>query len=445
MDTIQEIYKLYLECNGVVSTDSRRVESGSLFFALKGDNFDGNDYAQMALERGAKYAIVSKQELAQKEGCHYVEDTLTALQRLATYHRKQCHIPIVGITGTNGKTTTKELLAGIMQNVGDCLYTEGNLNNHIGVPLTLLRLQPQHTSAIIEMGASKRGDIKELVEIAHPTMGVITNIGKAHLQGFGSQEGILATKSELFDFLSTHNHPFVLNHDDSLLSAKWSKGYLFSYGTKPVAEDSYIQGEVIDLDPYLTIRIRTSNNVYVLHSHLVGSYNLYNILAAFTIAMALGVDPKYAIKGIESYHPSNHRSQLIIGKEDKRIIADAYNANPSSMIVALQNLLSTPAKHKIAILGDMKELGDDSRYEHQAIINWLSLHPDITPLLCGSELSNIAPHRMAHFDTSDDLLRYLEEESVNLSPDTLILLKGSHSTALERVLPILRHLIGYKE
>lgn len=425
-----------------VSTDSRNVEPHSLFIALKGDRFDGNQYALSALEKGAKYAIVSDPTLACEEGCYYVADTLKALQGLARHHRQQFQIPVIAITGTNGKTTTKELLAAIMQEVGPCLYTQGNLNNHIGVPLTLLRLRAEHTSAIIEMGASKPGDIKELVEIAEPTLGLITNIGKAHLEGFGSQEGILATKSELFDYLTAHHHPFVLNLDDPLLSAKWDTGNCTSYGTKLHNRPHYMRGQVISNGPLLALQVESSGQSLEVQTHLVGNYNTHNVLAALSLATSIGVDLQLAIKGVERYQPANHRSQLISGTEARRIIADAYNANPSSMMVALQNLLTTSATHKVAILGDMKELGTASRSEHLALIHWLEQHPQITPLLCGEELCQVAESGMKSFANTEALLHYLQNDIAPLEADTLILLKGSHSTALEKVLPTLQQLIN---
>ena len=438
---IEELYRCYLECGMEVSTDSRRVGEGVLFVALVGDRFDGNEYALSALENGAKYAVVSRPDLAKEEPrCLLVEDTLVALQTLASHHRDQFpHLQVLGITGTNGKTTTKELTAAILTHAKvPTLYTEGNLNNHIGVPLTLLRLRPEHQVAIIEMGASKRGDIKELVEIAHPNVGVITNVGRAHLEGFGSQQGILETKSELFDYLRAHQGKILLNIDDPLLRERWQGSESIAFG---LTNHAAIQGAKVVCDPYLKMELLINGISQPVTSQLVGKYNAYNLLAASALATSCGISPKQVAVAIATYHPSNHRSQLVVGTKGRQMIADAYNANPSSMKEALDNVSVQHATHKLVLLGDMRELGQDSLQEHQRIIDWLTRHPEITPLLCGEEFGKVAQEGMKRFSTNSDLERHLQEIK-ELPADLVVLVKGSHGIGLEQLLPRLETMIN---
>lgn len=438
---IEELYRCYLECGMEVSTDSRRVGEGVLFVALVGDRFDGNEYALSALENGAKYAVVSRPDLAKEEPrCLLVEDTLVALQTLASHHRDQFpHLQVLGITGTNGKTTTKELTAAILTHAKvPALYTEGNLNNHIGVPLTLLRLRPEHQVAIIEMGASKRGDIKELVEIAHPNVGVITNVGRAHLEGFGSQQGILETKSELFDYLQAHQGKILLNIDDPLLWECWHGSESIGFG---LTTHTAIQGAEVVCDPYLKMKLLINGISQPVTSQLVGKYNAYNVLAATALATTCDISPKQVAEAIATYHPSNHRSQLVVGTKGRQMIADAYNANPSSMMEALENISAQHATHKLVLLGDMRELGHESLQEHQRIIDWLTRHPEITPLLCGEEFGKVAQERMKQFPTNRELESYLQENQ-ELPADLVVLVKGSHGIGLEQLLPRLETMIN---
>lgn len=438
---IEELYRCYLECGMEVSTDSRRVGEGVLFIALVGDRFDGNEYALSALDKGAKYAVVSRPDLAKEEPrCLLVEDTLVALQTLASHHRDQFpHLQVLGITGTNGKTTTKELTAAILTHAKvPTLYTEGNLNNHIGVPLTLLRLRPEHQVAIIEMGASKRGDIKELAEIAHPNVGVITNVGRAHLEGFGSQQGILETKSELFDYLQAHQGKILLNIDDPLLWERWHGSESIGFG---LTTHTAIQGAEVVCDPYLKMKLLINGISQPVTSQLVGKYNAYNVLAATALATTCDISPKQVAEAIATYHPSNHRSQLIVGTKGRQMIADAYNANPSSMMEALENISAQHAIHKLVLLGDMRELGHESLQEHQRIIDWLTRHPEITPLLCGEEFGKVAQERMKQFPTNRELESYLQENQ-ELPADLVVLVKGSHGIGLEQLLPRLETMIN---
>ncbi|MDO5017283.1 MAG: UDP-N-acetylmuramoyl-tripeptide--D-alanyl-D-alanine ligase [Porphyromonas sp.] len=440
-DETAVLYDRYLSCEMEVCTDSRKVVQGSLFFALAGENFDGNRYALSALDKGAKYAVVSDREVAERDPrCVCVSDTLMALQRLARHHRMQMPVrSVIGITGTNGKTTTKELLATILSGQSDTLYTEGNLNNHIGVPLTLLRLRPHHRFAVIEMGASKPGDIKELVEIALPTVGLITNIGRAHLEGFGSVDGILQTKSELFDHLTAAGNPFALNLDDPLLFDKWHGLQAFGYALHNREGDLY--GEVLSNDPYLRLKVSYRDNEYEVDTRLTGVYNAYNVLAALSVALMSGVTLSDAVAGVAAYRPSNHRSQLIVGTHGRKIIADAYNANPSSMQAALHNLYSQKARLHVAILGDMRELGADSLAEHQSIVAWLNRHTEIETLLCGELFESVATDGMRLYRDVAALLTELQQ-SASIPPETTILVKGSNGIGLEKVLPLLTRLIN---
>lgn len=447
---IDNLYRRYVECGMEVGTDSRHIREGVLFFALKGDNFDGNDFALKALSDGAKYAVVSRPELAPNPQCIVVEDTLATLQELARYHRDQMgHLRLVGITGTNGKTTTKELLAAILQhNQFATLYTEGNLNNHIGVPLTLLRLRPHHQVAVIEMGASKPGDIKELVEIAHPNIGLITNIGVAHIEGFGTTDAILETKSELFDYLLHHNGQIVLNLDDPRLFSKWSHHYTLGYSCLKNPTPNILAGNALRSTPYLSMVCRHQTKglqSYPITTQLVGQYNLSNILAALALASLLHISIPDAIPAIERYKPSNHRSQLITGTKGRHLIADAYNANPSSMIEALESLAQMSSRTKIAILGDMAELGTASSISHQRVLEWLSQHSEtISPMLCGHRFKEELgiEVQVPLFDTVEQIKAYLIDSSEPIEPDTTILLKGSHSIHLEKIIPILTQLIN---
>ncbi|MDD7438348.1 MAG: UDP-N-acetylmuramoyl-tripeptide--D-alanyl-D-alanine ligase [Bacteroidales bacterium] len=440
---IESLYRAYLECGMEVTTDSRRVPEGALFFALKGDNFDGNSYALSALEQGAKYAVVSRPELPNEDSrCLYVADTLPALQLLAHHHRMQRQdIPVIGITGTNGKTTTKELMANCLSQAWDVLYTQGNLNNHIGVPLTLLRLRTHHKAAIVEMGASHPGDIEELCNIACPTTGVITNVGKAHLEGFGSVEGVLKTKSELFRHLVNNGKSFILNRDDQYLSKKWRKGYDQSFGLQALSGKGYMRGSVLSSSPFLSMIIQFEGKEYRVATHLVGEYNAHNILAAMSAATSVGLDIESCIKGVEEYCPANHRSQLIEGSKGRCIIADAYNANPSSMMVALRNLAHTEGEHRIAILGDMRELGAESLGEHQAIVEWLAEHSEIEVYLVGAEFGKVASPLMSHYTDASEIMEYLTKAQP-FEPYSVVLLKGSHGMALQQLLPTLQKLIG---
>ena len=434
MEAHSELYSYFLK-HPHVCTDSRRVEEGDLFFALSGPRFDGNAFALSALEKGAAYAVVSDKELAEGDDrCIYVPDTLAALQDLARTHRDRFDIPVIAITGTNGKTTTKELTRAVLSRKYRLLATEGNLNNHIGVPLTLLRLTEEHQMALIEMGASAPGEIAFLCSIAHPTAGLITNIGKAHLEGFGSVEGILRTKSELPDYLQAHGGFYFLNVDDHRLFKKWADFASLRYGIDPEREPD-VTCDLLRDHPYLEVALRDGAESVPAATRLTGRYNYQNILAAAAVGMHYGVSLVQAKAAIEAYRPSNSRSQVIEWREGVTVIMDAYNANPSSMMAALTNLAALEAPHKAAILGDMLELGKASEAEHAAIVGWLREHPDIKAVLCGREFVRAADGAYPAYETAEELAARLS--ALPLPSGACLLIKGSRGIALEKVLEAL--------
>lgn len=427
---IKSLYEYFKSCNYTVSTDSRSCPKDSLFFALKGDNFDGNKYAANALENGAAYAVVDNPDYVVEGSDQYifVHDTLLALQLMANYHRQMQQIPVIGITGTNGKTTTKELIAAILEKKYKVHYTKGNFNNHIGVPLTLLGIRADDEIAVIEMGASHPGEIRDLARIAQPDYVLITNIGKAHIEGFGSFENILKTKMELYDYIKLNRAGTVfLNNDDEILKNRVDGiKTVLTYGQSDKAD---ICGS-IQLDS-LTLSIDWAEKthpekVFSVNTKLVGGYNLYNVLAAITIGVYFKVSNEDINEALTEYSPSNNRSQLVQTKTN-RLIVDAYNANPTSMHAALDNFRLIKEENKAVILGDMKELGAESISEHQSIIDLLERHPEITPvILVGSEFGKVN-RKFLHFADKDALLKEL---SVKPIEHKTILIKGSNSTQL---------------
>ena len=362
---ITTLYQIFLSCTGV-TTDSRNCPKGSLFIALKGDTFNGNAFASKALEAGSAYAVVDEAAYAPAGDIHYilVDNCLHTLQQLANYHRRQLGTRIIGITGTNGKTTTKELISAVLSQKYNILYTLGNLNNPIGVPLTLLRLKAEHELGVVEMGASHPGDIKELVEIAEPDYGIITNVGKAHLEGFGSFEGVVRTKGELYDYLRRQGNSTIFLHQDNphLTEIAWGLNPI-TYGE---ADNLYVNGHVTGNSPYLAFEWKAGKEGerHEVHTRLIGEYNFPNALAAITIGRFFGVEPEKIDKALNEYEPHNNRSQLK-KTTDNTLIIDAYNANPTSMLASISNFHNMQASQKMLILGDMRELGKDSPEEHQ--------------------------------------------------------------------------------
>lgn len=376
---LSELYKLYQQ-HPLITTDSRDCPEGSIFFALKGESFDGNRFAKAALEKGCAYAVIDEREFAEEGNGRLilVDNVLTTFKELAREHRRRFDIPVIGITGTNGKTTTKELIAAVLGEKYNVMYTRGNFNNDVGVPKTLFSLRPEHEIAVVEMGASHPGDIKALVDYVEPTCGLITNVGRAHLQGFGSFEGVKRTKGELYDFLESHNGLLFLNESNPDLmemAAQREFGHIISYGRD---EGGNVEGEVIDCSPFLNFRWRQHlhagqmpANAYEVETHLIGAYNLDNMLAAIAVGLHFGVSPAQINHALGHYIPSNNRSQLET-TEHNRLIVDAYNANPSSMAAAIDNFKLMKAERKMAILGDMLELGAVSDEEHQKTVDTLA-------------------------------------------------------------------------
>ena len=449
---IQDLYRLYQQ-HPCITTDSRQCPEGSIFLALKGESFDGNQFAAQALQKGCAYAIVEKPE-GGTEGISgqyiYVDDTLQTYKDLAREHRRQFDIPVIAITGTNGKTTTKELVKAVLSEKYNVLATEGNFNNDVGVPKTLFRLRPEHEIAIIEMGASHLGDIKTLAETAEPTCGLITNVGCAHLQGFGSFEGVKKTKGELYDFLIQHHAdgPIFINADsDDLVDMIGDEEdiWLTPYSADPEKQYVCISAEVVSCDPLLKIRWRrplmeleetgASQKWHKVQTNLIGAYNIYNLLAAIAVGINFDVDRKAICHALESYVPTNSRSQLVQTPHN-RLIVDAYNANPSSMMAALENfqqVATLEGEEKMLILGDMRELGAASADEHQKIVDLLNVTGLQHVWLVGSEFGRTQSN-FRKFKDADEVKAELQ---INQPTRRLILIKGSNGTHLYELPPLL--------
>ncbi len=432
---ISSLYHIYRQYP-VITTDSRHCLPNSLFFALKGANFNGNAFAKSALDQGCAYAIVEEEEYCEAQDKRFilVDDVLKTLQRLANYHRRKLGIRIIGITGTNGKTTTKELIAHVLMKKYHVLYTQGNLNNHIGVPLTLLRLTAEDEIAVIEIGASHPGDIRELVNIVEPDYGIITNVGKAHLEGFGSLAGVIKEKGELYDYLRTKPKSVVFLHNDNKCLNEISDGLaVVRYGSPKDGAILNVCGEVVECDPYLHFHWCHGNSMWhEVATHLIGSYNMDNMLAAVTTGLYFGVPSQQIDAALTEYVPTNNRSQL----EDtvnNHLIIDAYNANPTSMVAALKNFQTMKVAPKMVVLGDMKELGAHSAEEHQKIVDMLDECTFDKVWLVGSEFG-ITRHSQHTFDNVDDLITVLKAEAPQ---GYYILIKGSNSMKLAAIVPYL--------
>lgn len=425
MTDIETLYHCFVQSRGV-TTDTRRCEEGMMFFALRGENFDGNTYAAKALEQGCAYAVVDNVDFANPSDSRviYVENSLKALQQLARHHRRQLGLPIVGITGTNGKTTTKELVATVLAKKYHILYTQGNLNNHIGVPLTLLGLTAEHEMAIVEMGANHPGDIKELVEIAEPDYGLITNVGLAHLQGFGSLEGVIRTKGELYDYLrTTEKKTIFLNADNEHL--KGIAGGLNAV-TYSQATGTEVQGQLVACDPYLRFQWQKSGGEWhEVATQLIGSYNIDNALCAAAVGCYFGVDEADVSEALASYTPQNNRSQLT-KTEYNMLVVDAYNANPTSMRAALDNFARMAVPRKMAILGDMKELGEATATAHQEVVDHLEACGFDEVWLVGEAFAQ-TNHAQRTFTNVEEVKAALDEA---MPEGCYILIKGSNSMKL---------------
>ncbi len=425
---IASLYHLFQQ-HPLVTTDSRNCPAGSIFFALKGASFDGNTFAAKALEQGCAYALIDDARYAstQDKRLILVDDCLATLQQLARYHRQQLGTRIIGVTGTNGKTTTKELIATVLAKKYRVLYTQGNLNNHIGVPLTLLRLTAEHDMAVVEMGANHPGEIDQLVHIVEPDYGIITNVGKAHLEGFGTFEEVIHTKTALYRYLRTKPNGAVFIHHDNYYLMEQADGLnLVCYGKSDPKHVLHINGEVIECAPTLTFHWRIANaEWHPVATHLIGAYNIDNMLAAAAIGIYFGVTPQQVDEALTGYVPQNNRSQLKV-TTDNSLVVDAYNANPTSMMAALTNFSAMKVDHKMAILGDMKELGTVSAEEHQRIVDYLKEAAfDVVWLVGDNFRATDSPFR--HFANADEVRQAIETEKPR---GYYILIKGSNSMHL---------------
>ena len=421
---IEDIYKIYQQFPSI-QTDSRKLQKDDLFFALKGPNFNGNNFAKQALDMGAAYVIADEPLSYTDERIIQVKDVLQILQQLAKFHRNQFQIPFIAITGSNGKTTTKELLHEVLSSTFTTYTTKGNLNNHIGVPLTLLKIKPDAEMAVIEMGANHLKEIAGYCEYAQPTHGLITNIGKAHLKGFGSVENIKKGKGELFDYLNLHNGTAFVNADDDavleLSKNLKNKIYYRSKGEKST-------GNILENDPFIEVKINGAAPINI-QTNLVGAYNLPNVLAAVCIGKYFKINDEKIKSAIENYAPSNSRSQLI-KVNNNTIILDAYNANPDSMKAAIENFATMRGDKKILLLGDMRELGNESKKEHEAIISLIDKYKWYAVALVGKNFSEIK-HPYINYENAQQVRDWLKKEKVQ---NAQILIKGSRVMQMEKVL-----------
>lgn len=432
---IQQLYQIYQQ-HPVITTDSRDCPQGSIFFALKGESFDGNKFAASAIEKGCAYAVIDNAEYQKDDRFILVNDVLQTFKDLAREHRRQFNIPVIGITGTNGKTTTKELIASVLSEKYNTLFTQGNFNNDVGVPKTLFRLNEQHEIAVVEMGASHPGDIKTLVETVEPTCGLITNVGKAHLQGFGSFEGVKKTKGELYDYLKAHDAlVFINGNNEHLLQMALSRDICraIEYGTQ---EDCQVNGNIISCAPFLKFQWNSNvdgiNVQQEIQTHLIGSYNIDNMLAAIAIGLHFGVSPEQIHHALSNYIPTNNRSQMEeTGKN--HLVVDAYNANPSSMKAALDNFHLMEVSPKMAILGDMRELGEASAEEHQKAVDLMQEYGFENIWLVGDEFGNTQCNYRKFKDVEEVKAAIIAEDIKGFN----ILIKGSNSTKLWQLPPLL--------
>ena len=434
--SINDLYTLFISCNQKITTDTRQVEKGSIFFALKGDNFDANEFAISAIEQGCLYAVVDQPNFANGTSILLVEDVLDTLQNLAKMHRSHLKIPVIGITGSNGKTTNKELIHAVLSKKFNTYATKGNLNNHIGVPLTVLKIHKEHEIAIVEMGANHQGEIAMLSDICDPDFGLITNIGKAHLEGFGGEEGIKIGKSELYKYIEKKNGKIFINGNDPVLielSRSIDKVYFGENNTFD------IYGELANNSEFVELKWNTTGNALdnmpLIRTHLFGHYNFVNVICAICIGNYFGVEKHLINEAISNYLPEMNRSQ-VKKTSTNTLILDAYNANPSSMMLAIKHFVRQPFPNKFVVLGDMFELGDYSYQEHKLILDELFSHPEVKCLLVGTHFNQF----------KNDYLGFSFCENINLAQNFIennkiaeftILIKGSRGIALEKLVPLL--------
>ena len=424
MSTIEQIYELYQKAY-TVTTDSRTITPGCVFVALKGEHFDGNDFALKVAEDGvAACVIADRQDLPKRDGLFVVEDSLKALQELAKYHREKLGLPVIGITGTNGKTTTKELVSAVMAKKYNIVFTQGNFNNQLGVPLTLLRIKPGTEMAVVEMGASHPGDINELTNLGEPNFGMITNIGRAHLRDFGGYEGVIKTKNEMYQYIGAHNGLLFVNKDNELLMGLANNINKVTYGT---GNDADIQGKMLSANPYLSVEW----NGHKIDTQLVGDYNFENVMAAICIGTYFKVAANDIVEALSSYCPTNNRSQVVeTGKN--RVIMDAYNANPTSMSHAIKNFRNICKDANLLILGDMRELGTESEQEHKTIIGLIKELGFKKVYLVGEEFSKCSKNsEYSTFNNVEELAHYVQQHPISGFD---ILVKGSNSVHLNKII-----------
>lgn len=431
---IRSLHEIFLRCGQKITTDTRKIESGSVYFALKGDKFNGNEFADDALSKGAAYVVVDEPQRVKGDKYILVQDVLTALQQLANYHRLQLTIPVIAITGSNGKTTTKELVHAVLSKKFKVQYTKGNLNNHIGVPLTLLTITGEHEMAVIEMGANHQGEIDMLCRIAEPGFGIITNIGKAHLEGFGGIEGVKKGKSELYRYLKEKNGTVFLHGDDEVLQDLCKENNRFTYGTKKLYD---VVGKFSESNLFVELAWKTRytapelKNAKFIRTKLVGIYNYFNALCAACVGTYFKIEDELIRDALQDYEPTNNRSQLF-KTENNTLILDYYNANPSSMKVAIENFAAMPAENKMLVLGDMLELGAESLEEHKALIQLLKEKQLDDYILVGPILSSLQKEHS--FQTSAQAFDFLKSKPVK---QRTVLIKGSRGIALEEVVKAL--------
>lgn len=434
--SINDLYTLFISCNQKITTDTRQIEKGSIFFALKGDNFDANEFAISAIEQGCLYAVVDQPNFANGTSILLVEDVLDTLQNLAKMHRSHLKIPVIGITGSNGKTTNKELIHAVLSKKFNTYATKGNLNNHIGVPLTVLKIHKEHEIAIVEMGANHQGEIAMLSDICDPDFGLITNIGKAHLEGFGGEEGIKIGKSELYKYIEKKNGKIFINGNDPVLIELSSSIDKVYFGENNTFD---IYGELANNSEFVELKWNTTGNALdnmpLIRTHLFGHYNFVNVICAICIGNYFGVEKHLINEAISNYLPEMNRSQ-VKKTSTNTLILDAYNANPSSMMLAIKHFVRQPFPNKFVVLGDMFELGDYSYQEHKLILDELFSHPEVKCLLVGTHFNQF----------KNDYLGFSFCENINLAQNFIennkiaeftILIKGSRGIALEKLVPLL--------
>jgi len=421
---INTLYSLF-KTGAAICTDSRTLLQGDIFFALKGDNFNGNEYATKAIKHGAVCAIIDDQKFQETDQYILVNDVLTCLQQLALHHRNKLSIPVIGITGSNGKTSSKELIRDVLSIKYNVLATKGNFNNHIGVPLTLLSITKEHKIAIVEMGANAPGEIADLCELSKPNYGLITNVDKAHLEGFGSMDSIIKTKKELYDYVDGQKGVIFTNHDNEILRTMSAGIDKITYGT----ENADYVGHIISSDTYLDIQV-TGKDSILIKTRLSGTYNFENIMSAVAIGQHFKVSMSNIKSAIENYIPSNNRSQ-IIKQNSTTIFLDAYNANPASMKASIESFMSNSHKEKLVIIGDMLELGKYSKAEHQGIVDLLVQHQVKDAILIGQNFSQTnSPQHYKKSKNTKTATKYLTD--LNLE-ETAILIKGSRGLKLEEL------------